>query len=414
MIVYISLTFLLKIFNYTFLAWVKNISTIIILCGTFGGVIELIHNLKNKSLKVILYIVTIILTALIVFILFPYFLLYYTFNGTIEKVSEYEGITMIQEIREGPINNYIKYYDYINPFIKRAHERVYMRYDDNLSEYEYCGTTFYNKDGKEVEDIDGTEFLDMGSLKKFASEGSATYEDILNLLENINKNFEKNIYKVETSENYLFIYFTNNPKKFVADELIKSELKSTVKTFTTIESTKNGSKYSVRFWNGYVAICNDAYLEQQSYIPVESQNNYVINEEPDNIVENTITEKFDKSNVEYVVENNKYYAIIDNGKKEIISIEDACNIADLEAKNSKYQYQPWKSNFKSISQPKLILEISDIDRIYYWNEKWKTDKYKKQLMWQILLFDENDPLTSLYIYVDAINGDILGAGSSSD
>ena len=35
-------------------------------------------------------------------------------------------------------------------------------------------------------------------------------------------------------------------------------------------------------------------------------------------------------------------------------------------------------------------------------------------MWKIRLFDENDPLTSLYIYIDAIDGDVIGAGASSD
>ena len=35
-------------------------------------------------------------------------------------------------------------------------------------------------------------------------------------------------------------------------------------------------------------------------------------------------------------------------------------------------------------------------------------------MWKIRLFDENDPLTSLYIYIDAINGNVIGAGASSD
>lgn len=321
---------------------------------------------------------------------------------------------MIQEIREGPINNYIKYYDYINPFVKRTHERVYMNYDDNLSESEYCGTTFYNKYGKEVEDFDGTEFLDTSSLKEFASDGTAKYDDVINLLEKINEKFEKNIYKVETSENYLFIYFTNNPKKFIEDELSKNEFKNTITTFTSIESTNNDSNYSIRFWNGYVSISNKTYTENQYYNSAKSQNNYVEKEETNNVIENTITEKFDESNLEYVIEDNKYYAIINNEKKEIISIENACNLADIEATNTQYQYQPWKSNFKSISDAKLILKIGDIDRLYYWNENWKTDKYKGQLMWQVRLFDENDDLTSLYIYVDAVNGDILGAGSSSD
>jgi len=35
-------------------------------------------------------------------------------------------------------------------------------------------------------------------------------------------------------------------------------------------------------------------------------------------------------------------------------------------------------------------------------------------MWKIRLFDKNDPLTSLYIYIDAISGKVIGAGQSSD
>ena len=47
-------------------------------------------------------------------------------------------------------------------------------------------------------------------------------------------------------------------------------------------------------------------------------------------------------------------------------------------------------------------------------EEWKKSDYSGKLMWKIRLFDENDPLTSLYIYIDAIDGDVIGAGASSD
>ena len=40
--------------------------------------------------------------------------------------------------------------------------------------------------------------------------------------------------------------------------------------------------------------------------------------------------------------------------------------------------------------------------------------YKNKLMWEIWLNDENDPLTNLYIYIDAYNGNIIGAGKASD
>ena len=58
--------------------------------------------------------------------------------------------------------------------------------------------------------------------------------------------------------------------------------------------------------------------------------------------------------------------------------------------------------------------MDDITRLYHWNEEWKISDYKNKLMWEIWLNDENDPLTNLYIYIDAYNGNIIGAGKASD
>lgn len=129
----------------------------------------------------------------------------------------------------------------------------------------------------------------------------------------------------------------------------------------------------------------------------------------------------DEFSVPYEIENNKYYGIINNNKVEVISLEKAADIADEEAKKDKYQYQPWVSEFytrgKNRNDPisaDLITDLSSISRFSHWNEEWKVRDYKDKLMWKIRLFDENDPLTSLYIYIDAENGDIIGAGDSSD
>ena len=125
--------------------------------------------------------------------------------------------------------------------------------------------------------------------------------------------------------------------------------------------------------------------------------------------------------VDYYIENSKYYSSIDSKKVEIISLEKACDIADKEAQNEKYQYQPWKSEFYTRGKNKtdyisaeLISDLSSISRYSHWKEEWKKSDYSGKLMWKIRLFDENDPLTSLYIYIDAINGNVIGAGASSD
>ena len=129
----------------------------------------------------------------------------------------------------------------------------------------------------------------------------------------------------------------------------------------------------------------------------------------------------DKYALDYCIENSKCYAIKDNKKIEIISVEKACDIADIEAQNKKYQYQPWESEFYTRGKNKndsisaeLIYDLSDISKWYHWNENWKKSEYKNIIMWKVRLFDENDPLTSLYIYINAVNGEVIGAGSISD
>ena len=127
-----------------------------------------------------------------------------------------------------------------------------------------------------------------------------------------------------------------------------------------------------------------------------------------------------ENGVEYYVQNGKYYANLNNKKTEILSIETATDIAEKEAKKTKYQYQSWKSEFyrgesrnDSISG-ELIYGLDDISKLYHWKTEWQNEEYEEKTMWKIRLLDKNDPLTNLYIYVDAINGEVIGAGDSSD
>ena len=125
--------------------------------------------------------------------------------------------------------------------------------------------------------------------------------------------------------------------------------------------------------------------------------------------------------VEYTIKDGKYNANYNNQQIEIIPLDRACDIADNEAKKEKYQYQSWRSEFYSRGKnmqdsvsAELISDLSPISKGYHWNPNWQVGEYRNTLMWKIRLFDENDPLTNLYIYVNAINGDIVGAGDSSD
>ena len=67
----------------------------------------------------------------------------------------------------------------------------------------------------------------------------------------------------------------------------------------------------------------------------------------------------------------------------------------------------------------VVHSLDDIHRLYYWENDWAKDSninnvFKGQPVWCIRLGDKNDPLTNLYIYVDATNGNVVGAGQTSD
>ena len=151
-----------------------------------------------------------------------------------------------------------------------------------------------------------------------------------------------------------------------------------------------------------------------------------INNEESSHVNNTNTDNSVKNNenqndLKYYIENNKCYTNITGDTKEIITPTKAADIADKEAENPLYQYQGWKSEFYSRGKNnddylsiELLLGLDEISKWYHWTEDWKKEDYENKIMWKVRLFDENDPLTSLYIFVDALNGNIVGAGQSSD
>lgn len=110
-----------------------------------------------------------------------------------------------------------------------------------------------------------------------------------------------------------------------------------------------------------------------------------------------------------------------------ITKEQAAAIANEEAKKQKYQYQGWVSDFtteefedENGNPLAELIYTMDNDKVYYWEEDWAVkdlngnDLYQGQPVWYVRLGDKNDSLTSLYIYVDATNGNVVGAGKSSD
>ena len=270
----------------------------------------------------------------------------------------------------------------------------------NMTRYDFNKEYNYTSDNKLAEipkDIESSQ-VQQGVYQKIIQYNENDYQNLLNELnfktnkEMINIDFDKQTvivtlsqYKIKNIKQnignvkYEFGEFLN---EYIVNLLVVSKVVNT-----------NCIYYNTEYLSDYTTI-----------------NNYA----------NTNENKDDYA-VEYYIENSKYYAIVDHKAIEIISLEKACDIADLEAKKEKYQYQSWKSEFYTRGKNKdgdisaeLISDLSDISKLYHWNEEWKNGEYKGTLMWKIRLFDDNDPLTSLYIYIDAINGNVIGAGDSSD
>ena len=149
-------------------------------------------------------------------------------------------------------------------------------------------------------------------------------------------------------------------------------------------------------------------------------------------LDNTISNS--TSNGDYVVNDNISNSENENSSNietEVkITKEEAAKISEKEAEKEKYQYQGWKSDFSATEvwvdengnyeiSGELIYSLDDIHRLYYWEDEWAKDTninnvFKGQPVWCIRLGDKNDPLTNLYVYVDANNGEVLGAGKASD
>lgn len=95
-----------------------------------------------------------------------------------------------------------------------------------------------------------------------------------------------------------------------------------------------------------------------------------------------------------------------------ITKEEAVRIALEEAKKEKYKYQGSDCNFTESPQ---VTELLCGRPLYQWNEEWAAEDWEEHLyLWSVRILDENDPLCSLYLYIDAFTGEVIGGGQLSD
>ena len=128
-------------------------------------------------------------------------------------------------------------------------------------------------------------------------------------------------------------------------------------------------------------------------------------------------ENVEIGNEQYFEENSKFYTIKENKKLEIISPTKAKEIALEEAKNEKYKIENQEAPYIETATINLKPKLDYTSKRYFWNEEWQSDKYEdfkseNVFLWKVKLQEEGNETNKLFIYIDAQNGDILGAGST--
>lgn len=100
-----------------------------------------------------------------------------------------------------------------------------------------------------------------------------------------------------------------------------------------------------------------------------------------------------------------------------ISQQEAIAIAEKEAEKECYDYQGWDSLFEC-GTPRLCMTEDEFLKeggVRYEHLKGEDPSYYEgRPIWSMRLIDETDPLTSLFLYVDAETGEILGYSTLSD
>ena len=252
-IIFVLSSMLLDKFELTFLWWVKDLSIILVTLGIIIGIIEIIGNMtsEKKFRKLILHIVWILFVLFAALVNFIYFV----FMSNSEKITKYYDVKMIIEVRSVWKSNYIKYYDYLNPFIRSKQEIISEYYDDAIAIHEYGGTTFYNEEGKEVDEFNGRPYFDFSEVKKeYNSKKEYTFENVESLLNEVLKLYDKSIYDVSSSDGYLGIYFVNEEFNFEISANDKLYSKEKIDSYIKKESEKQNTKYEIEFRKGMIII----------------------------------------------------------------------------------------------------------------------------------------------------------------
>ncbi len=377
--IYLISYFILKHFNLIFMQWIRDLACLAISIGFILGLIQI--NIKLSKKNIVLCIIVWIIFTFIIIAMAGVGLFYLIFFYDSECISNFEGRKMVQETRNVLKINYINYYDYMNPFVRSRQKRVKVQYDDAIAEDEYAGTTYYNEKGEEVEDINGTEYVDLTALKSFTiGEKNNTYENVKEVLEHIKENYCGNYCNIEYNEFTLYICFSNNPQKIVNNES-KDRINKIIDTF--LKNQKENSIYRIYIDNGEIRIVN---VETDSIYNSDQNRTIYIDANDEEGILDYRKEKID----------NFINAEDTQGREILISYDESL----YETSYIEIIYKPFISKEKQSEDSEAIGNVGyyeyyvdgELKGIYYVPE-WKINFSENNGKMQLCFSSENDTIT---------------------
>lgn len=260
-IIFIIVYFLLALCNLQFREWVYISTIAISVIGIIIGIMQFIFKLKKKSIKITLVVIFIILLILIS----PVCLFGFAFWYTPEYVVYKYGEKRVAKVN-GFLQTYVYYYDYKNPFIAGKYKRIEEYYGkggfDPIknkfgNDYKIESITYYDEKGNQVENQEGTPFVNLSKLEEYKKDNSK-YIDIEKILKDIQENYSE-LYSDINSNKYILGIQLSNDKEKIVDNERKKRINEIINNFLNNEKDKNDT-YNVMISNtGRVSIINTKY-----------------------------------------------------------------------------------------------------------------------------------------------------------
>lgn len=135
---------ILLLFNLNYRQFIYIISLIVIVVGFISGVIQLLLKLKNKTAKIVLILLFVLL---LIYPVLPLGILLGIFSYMPEKVVMKDNEKMVTYTTSFWDTN-IYYYKYINPLVRSKKLKIHEKY----SEYDIYTITYYDDEGNIIKE----------------------------------------------------------------------------------------------------------------------------------------------------------------------------------------------------------------------------------------------------------------------